>query len=184
MSEKPTPDEEADPTVDDVEVQDLGTAEGAEAAAAEPSAFDEIVGDLEVDLDALLKEREQFLGAYQRVAADFDNFRKQAQKRLDDEVTRTLGGFVERLLPVLDTIEGAKSHGSDDVDAVASQLFGLLEKEGLEIVNPAGQAFDPNVAEAVMHEPGEGEPMVTEVFRIGYLFKGRVLRPAMVKVSG
>ena len=140
----------------------------------------------DVDVVALLEERAQFLEAYQRTAADFDNFRKLSGKRLEDEVTRTMGSFIDRMLPVLDAIDGARGHGSDDVEAVATALLGFLEKEGLERVDPVGKTFDPNVAEAVMHEPGsgDGEPTVTEVLRTGYLWKGRVIRPAMVKVAG
>jgi molecular chaperone GrpE len=138
-------------------------------------------------LDALVAERDEFLDAYRRTAADFDNYRKQAQKRITDEVVRSQGGFVERMLPVLDAIEAAKAHAGDDassVEAVSKALLGFLEKEGLERVDPAGEPFDPNLAEAVMHEPGDGEPTVVEVLRTGYLWQGRVIRAAMVKVSG
>ena len=138
-------------------------------------------------LDALVAERDEFLDAYRRTAADFDNYRKQAQKRITDEVARSQGGLVERMLPVLDAVEAAQAHaGADDagVEAVSKALFGFLEKEGLERVAPAGEPFDPNTAEAVMHEPGDGEPTVVEVLRTGYLWQGRVIRPAMVKVAG
>lgn len=144
-------------------------------------------------IDALVAERDQFLDAYQRTAADFDNFRKLSQKRLADEVTRTQGSFVERLLPVLDAIDAARIQGGDQdagsVETLAKALFGFLEKEGLERVHPADEPFDPNVAEAVVHEPGDAgtpddEPIVSEVLRTGYLWQGRVIRPAMVKVSG
>ena len=136
-------------------------------------------------LDALVAERDQFLDAYQRTAADFDNFRKLSQKRIADEVARTQGSFVGRLLPVLDAIDAARAQGHEHVDAVATQLYGFLEKEGLERVDPAGAEFDPNVAEAVVHEPGEHDtPVVTELLRTGYLWSGRVIRPAMVKVAG
>lgn len=135
-------------------------------------------------IDALVAERDEFLDAYQRTAADFDNFRKQSQKRLTDEVARAQSNFVERLLPVLDALDAAEAHGSTDVDTIAKQLFGFLEKEGLERVHPDGEVFDPEVAEAVMHEPGEGEPTVVEVLRTGYIWNGRVIRAAMVKVAG
>ena len=63
-------------------------------------------------------------------------------------------------------------------------LLETLEKEGLEPMIPEGEAFDPELHEAVMHEPGDGgESVVTESLRTGYLWKGRVLRPAMVKVG-
>ncbi len=60
----------------------------------------------------------------------------------------------------------------------------MLEKQGLTKVAPEGAPFDPNHHEAVAHEPGEGDPVVAEVLRPGYVWKGRVLRPAMVRVRG
>ena len=160
------------------------TAPGATDIPVEPPPPIEFTPE---QIDALVAERDQFRDAYQRSAADFDNFRKQSQKRIADEVARAQGSFVERLLPVLDAIEAAQAHGSTDVDAVSEALFGFLGREGLERVRPAGEVFDPNVADAVMHEAGDddgGEPMVTEVLRTGYLWNGRVIRPAMVKVAG
>lgn len=136
-------------------------------------------------VDALVAERDEFLDAYRRTAADFDNFRKLSQKRLADEVRRAQGSFVERLLPVLDAIDAARIQGNDHVETVAGALFAFLEKEGLQRVHPADEPFDPNVSEAVVHEPGDhDEPIVSEVLRTGYLWQGRVIRPAMVKVSG
>jgi molecular chaperone GrpE len=86
---------------------------------------------------------------------------------------------------VLDACDGALTHGHQDVRPVYEALMDTLEKQGLVLVYPSGEAFDPNLHEAVQHEPGEdGEPAVSEVFRSGYTWKGRVLRPAMVKVKG
>jgi molecular chaperone GrpE len=140
---------------------------------------------VEVDLQELLKEREQFLGAYQRTHADFENYRKQAQRRQDEAVQRAVGSFVEGLLPVLDACDAAVAHGAgDSVGPVLGALYGALEKEGLERIDPAGEPFDPAEAEAVMHEPGAGgEQVVAQVMRAGYRWRGRVLRPAMVKVT-
>src|SRR5690606_17219593 len=139
---------------------------------------------VEVDLELLLSERAQYLDAYRRAQADFENYRKQAQKRQDDAVVRSLGTFVERLLPVLDSCDAALAHGADEVEPVLTALYGALGKEGLERIDPKGEAFDPPEAEAVMHEPGEGgEQVVAEVMRPGYRWRGQVLRPAMVKVT-
>jgi molecular chaperone GrpE len=139
---------------------------------------------LEVDLELLLAEREQYLDAYRRAQADFENYRKQAQKRQDDAVVRSLGSFVEGLLPVLDSCDAALAHGASEVEPVLSALYGALAKEGLERIDPKGSAFDPAEAEAVVHQPGEGgEQVVAEVLRPGYRWRGRVLRPAMVKVT-
>ena len=69
-----------------------------------------------------------------------------------------------------------------------SSLLGVLQKQGLEVLNLEGQPFDPATAEAVMHEPSadgaSDGPVVVEVLRSGYQWKGRVLRAAMVKVRG
>ena len=163
----------------------------AEQVDAHPDAdhhlADEATEFTPEQIDALVAERDEFLDAYRRTAADFDNYRKQAQKRLTDEVARSQGGLIERMLPVLDAVEAAQAHageGDAGVEAVSKALFGFLEKEGLERVAPAGEPFDPNLAEAVMHEPGDGEPTVVEVLRTGYLWQGRVIRAAMVKVAG
>jgi molecular chaperone GrpE len=142
------------------------------------------VESLVADLERVTAERDQFRDAYQRTAADFDNFRKQAQRRVDDEVARATGGIVERLLPVLDACDSALAHGATEVEPIVAALLGALEKEGLVRVSPIGEVFDPTVAEAVVHEPGDGgDHIVSEVMRAGYTWQGRVLRPAMVKVT-
>ncbi|HUV09712.1 MAG TPA: nucleotide exchange factor GrpE, partial [Acidimicrobiia bacterium] len=164
------------------------------AGVSDPEIVDEPVPVTEDDLDmsqitaddlvTLLDERDQFLDAYRRSQADFENFRKAAQKRQGDEVSRVLGRFVEGLLPVLDAGDAAIAHGAEGATEVFTALLGALEKQGLQRVDPLGEPFDPNVAEAVLHEPGDGgEQVVAEVLRVGYLWNERVLRPAMVKVK-
>jgi molecular chaperone GrpE len=158
----------------------LDAADGVEVTDDLQAAADA----LEVDLELLLAEREQYLDAYRRAQADFENYRKQAQKRQEDAVVRSLGSFVEKLLPVLDACDAALAHGATEVEPVLAALYGALGKEGLERIDPKGAAFDPAEAEAVLHEPGEGgEQVVSEVLRAGYRWRGRVLRPAMVKVT-
>jgi molecular chaperone GrpE len=73
------------------------------------------------------------------------------------------------------------------VEPVFASLLGTLEKAGLERIDPGGEPFDPNRHEAVMHESaaeGDDGPLVIDVLRRGYAWKGRVLRAAMVKVRG
>jgi molecular chaperone GrpE len=142
------------------------------------------VESLVSDLERVTGERDQFRDAYQRTAADFDNFRKHTQRRVEDELARASGGLVERLLPVLDACDSAIAHGATEVEPIVAAMLGALEKEGLVRVDPIGEVFDPTVAEAVVHEPGDGgEHIVSEVMRAGYTWQGRVLRPAMVKVT-
>jgi molecular chaperone GrpE len=147
--------------------------------------LDEAAAMVQTDLEKMHREREEFLEAARRTQADFENFRKQAQKRQDDAVQRALGRFVEGLLPVLDACDAAVAHGAGEaIEPVLGALYGALEKEGLERVDPTGKPFDPTEAEAVIHEPGEGgEQVVAQVMRTGYRWRGRVLRPAMVKVT-
>ena len=139
----------------------------------------------EVTLDDVVTERDDFKDIALRVQADFENYRKRAASQMGDELDRALGKLVEQLLPVLDACEAAVAHGVEGVEQVWSSLIGALQKQGLEALDLAGQPFDPALADAVMHEEGDGsEPVVLEVLRTGYRWKGRVLRAAMVKVKG
>jgi molecular chaperone GrpE len=102
---------------------------------------------------------------------------------------RATEGLIEQLLPVLDAFELALLNAGSDperlrkgVELVYSELLGVLEKAGLQRIEAHGKAFDPAEHEAVMHVEG-GEPGVRDVIRTGYRLKGRVLRPAMVKVA-
>lgn len=186
MSTGPEPIDERTPDdeVVDGELLDAASERAEDDAGAVP-VEDISVETLVADLERLAVEREQFLDAYRRTQADFENFRKQSQRRQDDQVARLVGGLVERLLPVLDACDAAMAHGATaEVEPIASALLGALEKEGLVRIDPIGEPFDPTIAEAVVHEPGQGgEHVVSEVMRAGYSWHGRVLRPAMVKVT-
>jgi molecular chaperone GrpE len=174
---------DAAPEADEAAEADAAPGDGSDDAAADAD-LEAAAEALEVDLELLLSERAQYLEAYQRAQADFENYRRQAQKRQDDAVIRSLGRFVDGLLPVLDSCDAALAHGASEVEPVLTALYGALEKEGLERIDPKGVAFDPAEAEAVIHEPGEGgEQTVAEVLRPGYRWRGQVLRPAMVKVT-
>lgn len=143
---------------------------------------------IEHDIDALVAERDSFKDIALRLQADFENYRKRVVAQQADEIDRSTGKLVEGLLPVLDACEAAFAHGATGVEPVWSSLLGVLQKQGLEVLNLEGQPFDPATAEAVMHEPPEDGasdgPVVVEVLRSGYQWKGRVLRAAMVKVRG
>ena len=139
----------------------------------------------EVTIDDVMKERDELKDIALRVQADFENYRKRAASQMGDELDRALGKLVEQLLPVLDACEAAVAHGVEGVEQVWSSLIGALQKQGLEALDLSGKPFDPALADAVMHEEGDGsEPVVLEVLRTGYRWKGRVLRAAMVKVKG
>ncbi|MEI6744099.1 MAG: nucleotide exchange factor GrpE, partial [bacterium] len=133
---------------------------------------------IEHDIDALVAERDSFKDIALRLQADFENYRKRVVAQQTDEIDRSTGKLVEGLLPVLDACEAAFAHGATGVEPVWSSLLGVLQKQGLEVLNLEGQPFDPATAEAVMHEPPEDGasegPVVVEVLRSGYQWKGRV----------
>jgi molecular chaperone GrpE len=126
----------------------------------------------------------------QRVQADFENYRKRVLREQTSLVERASEGLVEQLLPVLDSFELALASLDDadhkvskGVELVHAELLGVLEKAGLERIDALGKPFDPNEHEAVAQEDGEGEPVVFDILRQGYRLKGRVLRPAAVRVT-
>ena len=168
---------------------------GADEAAVseEEAAASELEADL-ARLSQLESERDEYLDTLRRVQAEFENYRKRVIKEQTVLVDRATEGLVEQLLPVLDSFElalkNAGAGGSDDtenvrkgVELVYAEVLGVLEKAGLSRIEAEGKPFDPNVHEAVMQEEGDGEPVVSDVLRTGYTLKGRVLRPAMVKVT-
>ena len=163
------------------------------AVSDEEAAASELEADL-AKLSQTESERDEYLETLRRVQAEFENYRKRVIKEQTALVDRATSGLVEQLLPVLDSFELAlrnlDSAASDDIESVRkgvelvyAELLGVLEKAGLSRIEADGKPFDPNVHEAVMQEDGEGEPVVTDVLRTGYTLKGRVLRPAMVKVT-
>jgi len=166
----------SEPTPDDAEeVEDASTAE-AEA-------------DLASDVVALNKERDELRALAQRVQADFENYKKRMLREQTDAISRASEGLVEQLLPVLDSLEAALDQLHDageqirkGVELVYGELRGVLDKAGLESIEGDGVPFDPEVHEAVLREDGDGDLIVSETIRTGYRFRGRVLRPAMVKV--
>jgi len=165
---------------------DDGAADGA-VVDTEPDAAAAVEGDL----TRLMGERDEMRALAQQIQADFENYRKQALRRETTVVERASETLIEQLLPVLDSFDAAMAQLDADADAgvrkgvelVFAQLVGVLENAGLERIEADGQPFDPNEHEAVMQEDGDGEPVVSATMRTGYRLKGRVLRPAMVKVA-
>ena len=149
-------------------------------------------GDAELsETEQLRLERDTYLADSQRLAAEFANHRKQSEKRVADTAASQSAALVRSLLPVLDACDSAIDlEAESSVVPIRSALIGELERNGLELLTPAvGDAFEPELHEAVMHEEaspdaGQSGPEIGDIFRAGYLWKGRVVRPAMVKVVG
>jgi molecular chaperone GrpE len=124
----------------------------------------------------------------QRLKAEYDNYRRRAERERQALVEVATGNVLFALLPVLDDIERARAHGdlTGAFGSVGEALIGVTGKLGLESYAQRGEAFDPQVHEAVMQAaPADGvdAAVVADVFRPGYRHAGRVLRPAQVSVS-
>jgi molecular chaperone GrpE len=136
---------------------------------------------------------DEYLQHLQRLQAEFDNYRKRVIREQTSTLELAAEPVMRRLLEVLDEFELALLHAHEDVDRdrflkgielVYAKLMDALKSEGLQRIDAEGAPFDPNLHEALMQTgDGGGEPHVAEVFRPGYTLKGRVLRPAGVRVE-
>ena len=136
------------------------------------------------DVDTLIAERDQYKEVAMRVQADFENYRKRTANQLETDVDRATGRLAEAFLPVLDAAEAAYLRHPDEVGPLLNVMLSELKKHGLETLDIEAQPFDPEVAEAVTHESGEsGQVVVAEVMRSGYRWRGKTLRPAMVRTK-
>ena len=170
------------PSIDSELVEDLG-----------PEL--ELRGDqVEAELDAARSEAAQCRDRALRAQAEFDNFRKRIAREREEERRRAGERLVSEMLPAIDNLERAIEHttaGGDlkqllaGVEAVHVQLLSVLGKEGVEVINPFGEPFDPMTQQAVSQKEDLEVPQgtVIEVFHKGYSLGGRVLRSAMVVVS-
>lgn len=183
------------PIRDKRKLHDDGAAQSGGAVVGEPVMPAEAAGEAD---DKALAEAQAKAASYlddlQRLKAEFDNYRKRTLKEQTRLIEMASADMVAQLLGVMDHFAMAVSAaaGSKDYEAMlkgVEMVYGefkqVLEGAGLEIVEPKGQPFDPNVHQAVLQDEGDGSGhlIVDEVLRNGYLFKGTVLRPAMVKVT-
>ena len=147
--------------------------------------------------EVLARERDEYLRALQRTQADFENYRKRVARLQDEQSARAASNLVNKLLPVLDTLDLAEAHLNESLDvsedgkalrASRAMLMDILAKEGLERVDQRGVPFDPSVHDAVAQAEAQegdgGQQLVDAIMRSGYRWKGQVLRPAMVRVRG
>ncbi|HTE69582.1 MAG TPA: nucleotide exchange factor GrpE [Actinomycetes bacterium] len=164
----------------------------AEAGEAAPAAADGAV--IAADLDAARAEAESYLDDLRRLQADFDNYRKRTLREQTARAASASQALVARLLPVLDNFELAVSAAEQSrdfdrmlkgVEMVFGELREVLQGEGLVKIEAEGKPFDPERHEAVIAvEQEDTEPgTVVDIVRAGYELRGKVLRPAMVKVA-
>jgi len=178
------------------------TDEADADVADEAEAFEGIESDgveaeedaIAADLDKARAEAESYLDDLRRLQADFDNYRKRTLREQTARAASASQALVARLLPVLDNFELAVSSAERSrdfdrmlkgVERVFGELREVLEAEGLVRIEAEGKPFDPERHEAVIAvEEEDTEPgMVVDIVRAGYELRGKVLRPAMVKVA-
>ena len=129
--------------------------------------------------------------SYLRLAADYDNFRKRNAKEKETLYAAGKAEAVEKLLPVYDNLERALNQATNDeaykkgVEMTMTQLVGILNGLGVEIFGQPGEAFDPNIHNAVMHTEDEnlGENVISQVFQKGFKLGEKIVRFAMVQVA-
>jgi molecular chaperone GrpE len=153
---------------------------GPDDAAALEDELAQLVSD---DIQRVLDERTADL---QRVQAEFTNYRRRVERDRQAVAEQALASVLIGLLPVLDDIDRARSHGELDggFKLVADGLETTLAKLGLERYGTAGEPFDPTVHEALTHghSPDVSEPTCADVLQPGYRVGERILRPARVAV--
>ena len=187
--------ERADELTDEADADDADEADDAEALEGiEADGVEAEEDAIAADLDKARAEAESYLDDLRRLQADFDNYRKRTLREQTARAASASQALVARLLPVLDNFELAVSSAERSrdfdrmlkgVEMVFGELREVLEAEGLVRIEAEGKPFDPERHEAVIAvEEEDTEPgMVVDIVRAGYELRGKVLRPAMVKVA-
>ena len=178
---------------------------GDEQADGEDSHEHErqVVRDLD-ELTARAEKADEYLVLAQRTRADFDNYRKRAEKKVSEAQERGVAKLARELLPAIDNLDravqaseafagagpeesaaAAESQLASGIRLVHADVLAALARVGIEVYSPAGEPFDPQLHEAVAHQPVEGAPAgtVMEVYQQGYRLGEMVLRPARVLVA-
>src|SRR5690348_10041403 len=158
----------------------------AKTVAADSAMADAEVAKLAADLEDL---RQTML----RRQADFENYKKRIERERAEDSKRTTGRLIESLIPIVDGFEHAlAAHRESQYESyrkgfeiIYKQLLEQLAKLGVERVDPLGKQFDPHLHQAMERVETEESPdgTIRQVFQPGYVFHGRVLRPAMVQVA-
>lgn len=184
------------PTSQNPTPADETARQAAEAAAPQQEAAASAATDSPVNAEqAALAEAEAKIAELQesflRAKAETENVRRRAQEDVAKAHKFAIESFAEHLLPVIDSLEAAVAHSSDDLQKVREgveltlrQLTGALEKGRVVALNPVGEKFDPHRHQAISMVPAEQEPnTVVAVLQKGFVIADRVLRPALVTVA-
>jgi molecular chaperone GrpE len=173
------------------------TAEAADAVApeadaeAETTASEEDAAALKAQVESLKAALEEKDNRVKRLQADFENFRRRTSKEREELANVVTQDLLKSMLPILDNFDRAMAAEQKDnesfqkgVEMIYTQLHETLENAGLELIDTAGQKFDPNFHQAVMRveNPELEDDTIAQELQKGYIVKGRVIRPSMVQV--
>ena len=143
---------------------------------------------LSKELEAVRRERDEYLENMRRMKAELENSRARLEREHARSVELASERLVKELLPILDNLERALEADGDikeGVEATHEQLVNILSQEGLSPISSEGQSFDPTVHEALMSKPSDEyeEDTVIQTLERGYVLNGKTIRPAKVAVS-
>src|SRR5437588_5756532 len=165
-----------------------------ESGAPEPDAEAQKIFAEENEDDNLQADLDRFRDLALRSQADFENYKKRAAREKDEAIRYANSALLEKLIPIVDNfelgLEAARTEGENSpvfsgMSMVLKQLMDFLKQNGLQPIDATGQKFDPNLHEAIAHEPSDkvAEGTVIRQTRRGYRMKDRLLRPSSVVVS-
>jgi molecular chaperone GrpE len=182
-SQNPTPADEA--------ARQAAEAAASQQDAAANAAPEALVSGAEAALAEAEAKIAELQESFLRAKAETENVRRRAQEDVAKAHKFAIENFAEHLLPVVDSLEAAVAHSSDDLQKVREgveltlrQLSGALEKGRVVALNPVGEKFDPHRHQAISMVPADQEPnTVVAVLQKGFVIADRVLRPALVTVA-
>ncbi|MEE2637732.1 MAG: nucleotide exchange factor GrpE [Acidobacteriota bacterium] len=163
-----------------------------EAATEASASSEENRSEPSVNLEAVVRQRDDYYDRLLRITAEFDNYRKRTERERRDLIAQAAGDLLGDLLPVVDDFERALAADAQDgpayrqgVEIIHKQLLEVMTRHGVSAIEAVGADFDPLQHQAVAHEPSEShkDGEVIEELRRGYTLRDRLLRPSMVKVA-
>jgi len=181
-------DEQSSAIVEVPEIEHTAESLGIEL----PENREECEGLLVRELGEARLEASELLGNLQRVAAEFDNYRKRTERDRIENVHRASQRVIESLLPALDSLDAAialvattdtEAKMLEGMKSTHTQMLETLRGDGFAPIEAVGAPFDPALHEAISVIPGEGEQVVDQEVRKGYVMNGRVIRPSLVVVG-
>ena len=162
-------------------------------SSAETNPIEAEYASADAEVGKLAKDLEDLRQTLLRRQADFDNYRKRVEKERSEDSRRSTARVIEALIPVVDSFDQAlASHREPEYanyrkgfELIHKQLIDNIAKLGAERIDPVGMTFDPHLHQAMdrTETTEKDEGTILQVFQPGYLFHGRVLRPAMVRVA-